>query len=138
MKAFLIDPSAKTISLAFHTGHYTDIYKHIKATGFDSVRLTKANEKGTCTVVYVDGEGLLKPNPGPFFLHSAYPDPLCGRGLVLGVDYAGETVEPTTSLEALNAAITFPSLEFAGFTEREYTRGNTFVLERKSNFRRRP
>jgi hypothetical protein len=103
MKAYLIDPVAKSITQVEYSGEYTNIYEHIQADCFDVVRV---NDKGDS--IFVDDEGLMKPNA--FFLHRNYPSPLAGRGLMLGLDYAsGESVEPVCSIEELRQDIVFMS-----------------------------
>lgn len=95
MKAFLIDPVARTIEEVEHDGSLDSIYRLIGADCFACASFD-ADGNGA----YVDDEGLLKPNQ-EFFLIDGYPQPLAGKGLVLGCDELGETIEPTLSLEDL-------------------------------------
>ena len=101
MKAFLIDPQAQTITEVEYSGDYTEIYKHIGADMFDVVRI---NRNGDC--IFVDDEGLLK-EPEHFFAHTNYPNPLAGRGLVLGTDDEGDSAPPKVTLEKLREDVVF-------------------------------
>lgn len=99
--AYLIDPAARTVTQVEYTGDYTNIYTHIDADCFDIVRVYR-NGDG----IFVDDEGLLKPQEH-FFLHRNYPNPLAGKGLMLGCDEEGESIAPQTSIETLREDITF-------------------------------
>lgn len=103
MKAYLIDPAARTITQVEYTGDYKNIYTHIEANCFDVARVYK-NGDG----IFVDDEGLLN-EPEHFFIHRNYPNPLAGKGLMLGVDDEGESVEPGTDIETLRNDIAFVS-----------------------------
>lgn len=105
MKAYLIDPKEQTVTQVEYTGDYTNIYTHIEADLFDVARLYR-NGDGA----FVDDEGLLK-EPDHFWVHRNYAQPLAGRGLVLGVDDEGNSVEPKTTLEELTADVFFVSRE---------------------------
>jgi hypothetical protein len=100
-RAVLIDPVACTVSEVQYTGLYTNIYEHIEADCFDVARI---NAKGDG--VFIDDEGLLKEGQS-FFLIEGYPTPLAGKGLVLGTDKHGESVEPTLTLEEVRARVMF-------------------------------
>lgn len=101
MRAILIDPFTRDITEVEYTGDIGCIYEHIQANCFDAARF---DNKGDA--VYVDDEGLLK-EPTHFFQIAGYPQPLAGRGLVLGVDREGESVSPTVSLDWVRANTTF-------------------------------
>lgn len=134
MQALLIDPASKTITTVEHNGKFKQIYHFIQADTFCSVRISHDYDDGSYDVVYLDDEGLLKPNPGPFFRLAQYPNPLCGRGLVLGVNYEGASVAPQVTKEFLQSIIQWPKVKFTGFTDSEYTSGGVHVFSRKSNF----
>lgn len=69
--------------------------------------------------IAVDDEGLLK-NPTHFFLFQGYPQPLAGRGLVLGLNSAGETVSTTFNARAIMQLVSFnDTLRVSGFTTLE-------------------
>jgi len=96
MKAFLIDPYLKEITEVNYSGEYTQIYTFIHADCFTTAVFNKHGD-----TFFVDDEGLFKDNKH-FFEHHGYGQPLAGYGLVLGTNTAGESVEPTTTLEELN------------------------------------
>lgn len=101
MKAFLIDPKAQSITEVDYSGDHHDIYRLIDASTFDVVRLYRTGDGA-----YIDDEGLFKDEQH-FWLHCNYPQPLAGRGLVLGVDEDGETVSPSVTLEQLREEVFF-------------------------------
>lgn len=114
MQALLIDPKARTITPVEYTGDYKEINAHIEADLFDVVRLYP-NGDGA----FVDDEGLLK-DPEYFWAHRNYPQPLAGRGLLLGVDAEGESIAPGTDLDTLCGDVVFftvHDLRKAGFIE---------------------
>lgn len=53
--------------------------------------------------IFVDDEGLLKPCDH-FFIWKDYPQPLAGRGLILGCDEEGNSVAPRVTLEEARKA----------------------------------
>jgi hypothetical protein len=92
IKAVLIDPYAEEVRDVIYNGNYKQIHEHILADCFDVVRLSGYDD------VYVDDEGLLKITPETkFFMLPDYPNPLAGRGLILGNDMAttgeGESID---------------------------------------------
>lgn len=109
MRAILIDAVAKTVTDVETTGKLHDLYRLLECEGIDAVAL---NDDNAC---YVDGEGLLADDPGPFFVLAEYGHPLAKRGLILGHDDMGETIETNLTAEAVKATTTFPNIALAGF-----------------------
>ena len=73
MKAYLIDPFEKKISVVEYSGDFKQIYEHIKADMFECCHFTEHDD------VWVDEEGLLKDlKEQKFFLIKGYPT--FGRG----------------------------------------------------------
>lgn len=109
-KGYLIDPEAKKIT---HVNHDTKDYKQIydlidcKPSPFVIVHLDDEN------IIFIDDEGLLK-NPRYFFNIKGYPQPLAGKGLVLGCDSDGDTVSATIEYEDLKKLITYSEHKFHG------------------------
>ena len=105
MKAILIDPAAGTITEVEYGGDFREIYTLVDADTFDVARI---NAKGD--VVYVDDEGLINGKPQDFFLIQGYPNPLAGKGLLLGSDAEGESKSPSVTLGWVkeNTAFVFP------------------------------
>ena len=108
MKAYLIDPVAETVTEVDHNGDYRQIYELIQAQPFTCVGLWDEGD-----AVYIDDEGLLN-NPRYFFLLDGYPQPLAGRGLVLGADEEGESRSPKITLESLRKRVSFAQLSVQG------------------------
>lgn len=108
MRAILIDPEAKTITEVDYDGNYKSIYKLIGCQTFTVVGIND-NES-----IFVDDEGLLN-NPEFFFMWRGYHQPLAGKGLILGVDDEGESVETKLTLDYVVDHVTFPELSFQGF-----------------------
>lgn len=103
MKAYLIDPEAKTVTEVTYSGDYHEIYTHIGATTFDAVRFHDENDD----TAYVDDEGLLK-GPSHFFMFKGDGhQPLAGKALILGTDEEGDSVAPKITLEELTAMVEF-------------------------------
>lgn len=110
MRAFLIDPYESEITEVVFSGKYTHIYELIGQDCFDTVRINREGD-----VVYVDDMGLSRPDQR-FFRLDSYPQPLAGKGLVLGVDYDGDSVAPKISLSELKRIVSWvrPDLRFVG------------------------
>jgi hypothetical protein len=103
LTAYLIDPAACTVTEVAHTDDFRQIYTLIGADCFTAVT---AYENGDS--IYVDDEGLLRNPRPPMFLHRNYPDPLAGKGLVLGCDRRdGESRSAQTALDTLKRDILF-------------------------------
>lgn len=102
MEAYLIDPFDKNITKVEYTGDFRNIYQHIGAPLFDCVII---NDQGD--IVYVDDEGLFKPNQAFFSFRGHRRLPLAGKGLVLGTDEEGESTPPKISLEEVKELIFF-------------------------------
>lgn len=98
---YLIDPESRTIEAQRYKGDFRQIYELIDARRFDLARFGEHGDG-----VYVDDEGLLC-NPEHFFTINGFPDPLPGKGFVLGVDGTGESASPHISVERLRQNVTF-------------------------------
>ena len=105
MKAYLINPTTKTIEQIDYSGDYHDIYKLCNFEIFTLVTMT-----GDGDGVFVDDEGLLKEGQDFFYVTHENGDlsqyvMLAGCGLVLGCDDQGESVEPKMSIDDLRSRI---------------------------------
>jgi len=56
--------------------------------------------------VYLDDEGLYA-DPQHFWMHRNYPQPLCNKGVFIGVDDEGESTVPSTPLPVLEKDIVY-------------------------------
>ena len=107
MNAILIDPYAETITPVEYSGNYQDIYKLCDYELFTVVSV-EPNGDG----IYVDDEGLLKlTDETKFFTYAGYPQPLAGKGLILGLNpRTGNSIGAKTPLETVKAKVKFYSL----------------------------
>lgn len=94
MRGLIIDPKAKTISPVDTDGSLDDMYRLMNCDDINSVRVTRDD------MLWVDGEGFLKPDL-PVFRLAGYGHPLAGKGLVLGIDAAGESCSVSPVAEGL-------------------------------------
>jgi hypothetical protein len=107
MKAYLIDPYKHTVTKVDYSGHYEDIYKLLDCDTFDCVGFNGFD------TVYIDDEGLYKDDK-EFFCIDGYPQPLCGKALVLGTNRHGDSIAPKIGLTKLRSMVTFiPSIFIA-------------------------
>ena len=96
LEGFLIDPlSQRIIKVPVKPG-IDDIYRLIQADTFD---VAYFNDNLDC--VFIDDNGLLHEGPKQFFYINGLHQPMAGRGLVLGTNGAGESVNPTVTREWL-------------------------------------
>ena len=102
MKAILIDPFTRTVTEVEYSGNYQQIYDLIDCETFDCARINRHGDG-----IFVDDEGLIRDKEQAFFLHADYPQPLAGKGLVLGCDDEGESVSPHTTLDEVTRKVRF-------------------------------
>lgn len=121
MKAILIDPVAKTVSEVEHNGDYHQIYEFLSDKDhkmdvhlFECVNIDGVNS------IYVDEEGLLH-NPKYFFSWRGYPQPLSGRGLILGCNDEGDSIGTTLTKKEVETLVKFGQLSVQGFRTVEKT-----------------
>lgn len=105
MRAYLIDPVARTVSDVDFDGGPSGIHRLLDVDCFDCARFDTARGL-TGDVVYVDDEGLLRPDRAWFWI-SGYYAPLAGRGLVVGTTSGGNSRPPRHSLDEIRAAVEF-------------------------------
>lgn len=98
-RAFLIDPVARSLEPVNVDG-FRSIQEVIGCDTFTAAYLENGD------VIYVDDEGLFK-GPTSFFLVEGYPQPLAGRGIVVGTDAEGNDVPPKTTEEWLRENLDF-------------------------------
>jgi hypothetical protein len=101
-KAYLIDPVTRTVEEVNYSNDFTDIYDLIDCDTFTCVNFNKHND-----TIFVDDEGLFKSDQ-QFFHVQGYPQPLAGKGLILGTDDEGESVSPVIGYEDFCKLVTFP------------------------------
>ena len=123
IKAILIDTPNQTIEIVDYSGDYKDIYGLLGCDLFTTVYLEGVGED----TLYVDDEGLYVENQ-VFFGIAGCPQPLAGRGLILGTDDEGDSTDCTSSLDTIKKMVTWleqgatsprPVMEFFGFDDIE-------------------
>lgn len=109
MLALLIDPELKIIQ-PVEVGNRHDIYAVLRCATVQLVMLSETEG------LYVDEDGLLVDDPGPFFdIRGNQNNPFAGRGLVIGLDSHGRDVDTKIKADDLIRRITFPNIELVGF-----------------------
>ena len=115
MQAILINPFDKTIEEIEYSGDWRDISSLIECDMF-----TVAYFDDTDDSVYVDDEGLYVENQA-FFTIGDCPQPLAGRGLLLGTDEEGDSTNCKTTLEEAKAMVQFLGTNPANAPEAGFT-----------------
>lgn len=100
MEAILIDPYTQTIEAIEYSGDWRDIKTLLGCELFTTVYTEMAD------TIYVDDEGLYVENQR-FFKLKGYPQPLAGRGLVLGTTDDGDSTDCVMSLEDIQDIVEF-------------------------------
>lgn len=116
MQAILIDPFTETIEEVDYSGDYKDIYALLGCDLFTTVYTEMAD------TIYVDDEGLYVEDQRYFKL-KGYPQPLAGRGLVLGCTDDGDSTDCVSSLQDIQDIVEWcpegltvePRFEVIGF-----------------------
>lgn len=108
MRAILIDPAAKSVSIIDHPATLDGLRATIDCEKVEAVGLLPGE------TLWINEEGLLAEHPGPFFQIAA-ATPMAGRGVVLGSDDRGETVASRLAVDFLFSALDFPDIELIGW-----------------------
>ena len=114
MRAILIDPYAQEIVEVEYSGDWKEIKTFLQCDIF-----TTAYFDDTDDSVYVDDEGLYVEDQA-FFTIGNYPQPLAGRGLILGCNDEGDSVDCKTTLEEAKAMVKFLGTNPMGKPEAEF------------------
>lgn len=109
MKAILIDSFTQEVKQVEYNGDFNQINQLI---GSECFCIGSYFENGD--VVFVDDEGLLK-DPTHFFVTSTYPNPLAGRGLVVGTGKQGESKGCESTVEEIKKSIRFEDINTVAF-----------------------
>lgn len=101
LSAILIDPYTQTIEEVEYSGDYRDISALLDCELFTTVYTDLRD------TIYIDDEGLYVENQR-YFKVKGYPQPLAGKGLVLGTDYGtGDSIDCVSSLDDILRAVEF-------------------------------
>lgn len=96
MRSFLIDPFKQDITEVEYSGDIEQIYELTDCHTYDCARINAQGDG-----IYIDDEGLYAED-ARFFWHSDYPQPLAGKGMVIGCDMeTGESAPTHTTLDEL-------------------------------------
>lgn len=136
MRGILIDPVEKTVTEIETAGDLDALYALLDCTTVERVSLGAGQD------LWIDEEGLLKDEPGPFFAFEHNDDrPLCGRGVVLSHDGGGDTIGTKLALEAIENLIVWPDIEFVGLepyeSETEWFGEKTAVIGSRAIYRKK-
>ena len=93
MKAIHINPFNQTIKEVDILGNLEDIYVLLGCRTMDAIDIDESN------VLYIDDEGLLKDKQRYFNINERN---LAGKGLLMGFDDEGDTIDTTLKAEDLN------------------------------------
>ena len=102
VRAILIDPFTQTIEEVDYSGDYKDIYGLIECDLFTTVYLPNTSDD----TMFVDDEGLYVENQ-KFFKIDGFEQPLAGRGLLLGTDEEGESIDCMSTVEEVKAIVSW-------------------------------
>ena len=119
MRAILIDPFTREITEVEHNDDFRQIYEFIGADAFDAARL----EDGQ--IIYVDDEGLFRDDQKFWSIEGRV---LAGKGLVLGVNAAGESIAAVGSIEEWRERIRWRKLKFVEIQTKERHIGGVFQI----------
>jgi len=116
MQAILIDPYTQTIEVVDYSGDYKDISALLDCQLFTTVYTDLPD------TIFVDDEGLYVENQ-KFFKLKGYPQPLAGKGLVLGSTDDGDSTDCVSSLQDIQDIVEWcpegltvePRFEVIGF-----------------------
>lgn len=105
MKAILIDPFDETVTEVEHNGDYRQIYTLLSHPEHPVSCFTVVQIENN-DAIFVDDEGLLK-DPKYFFSYEGYPQPLAGKGLILGTNDEGDSVDVVTTVDDIKKRVSF-------------------------------
>lgn len=136
MRAIIIDPTAKTVEEADIDTTYETFRHNFKSGWVERVPLP------TRHWLWIDEEGLLQPEPEPFFRIPAVhlDSTFCGKGIILGEDDEyGDHAAAAVTVEVVRSLVTFPTVRFVGFEDTEGYQdhpvfGRIAVFSRKAIF----
>jgi hypothetical protein len=104
MKAYLIDPFKREVTQVEYSGDYKEIYKLLDCTCFDVVTINSESDS-----VFVDDDGHYADKKALFCVTgNAGSVNLVNKGLVLGTNEEGDSVEPTIFMDDLEDMISWP------------------------------
>ena len=130
MQAILIDPFTETIEVVDYSGDWQDISTLLGCSLFTTIDLGDNDiydsDLGDSDTLYVDDEGLYVEDQR-FFNLEGYPQPLAGRGLVLGYTSDGNSTDSSLTVSEIQDMVKWcpegltvePRFEVRGFDSAE-------------------
>lgn len=115
VRAILIDPFACTIERVNVEGdNYRSYYPHLshatkEVTAFTTAQCNALKQRDA---IFMDDEGL--DDPIRWFQIAFAHQPFAGKGLIIGADREGESVDAATPIELVRAATMFMEWGFGG------------------------
>lgn len=106
MKAILINASNRTVTEVEYDGNFRNLQKLIGCDCFTLAPLNSENAADDVSL-FVDDEGLLKAPEEFFHIAGVTLYPLAGNGVILGVDYEGNSVDSPVDVADIESRIVF-------------------------------
>lgn len=100
MQAILIDPFTETIEVVDYSGDWRDISTLLGCDLFATVYIDDED------TLYIDDEGLYVEDQR-YFKWEGYPQPLAGRGLVLGCTPDGDSTDSSKTVSEIQDMVTW-------------------------------
>src|SRR5690348_5664954 len=109
VRAILIDPYARTVTEVEHdAADYKHIYTLLSGEPHDVRTFEAPIRLDGGDAIFIDEEGKLSSDERRRpFLWEGFPEPLMGRGLILGSDAEGDTQAAKITLEEAQARVKF-------------------------------
>jgi hypothetical protein len=115
LHGYLVDPYTKTIKEVY-VSPYPAWKALIEVDMIEAVTIARYAD-GTMETLWIDEEGLLHDKAdGPYIKVKTHPQPMAGKGIILGTDAQGETVNSKLPMNLVQQLISFPTdVRFTGF-----------------------
>lgn len=104
-RAILVDPVARAITALEIANDHRAIQAVISADCLASATIERSRDGAPSVMAVVDDSGLIKGLP--CFRFSGYRNPLAGRAVLIGCDYAGETVSCPLDIEIAKSRVSW-------------------------------
>jgi hypothetical protein len=116
LRGILIDPYTKTVKVV-HVDPYPAWKELIQCDTITSVPFGIHEDTHVNETLWCDDEILLHATDDTrYFQIENYPQPLGGRGIILGTDQAGETVSSAVPLAFVQRVTSWPDVKFSHIT----------------------
>lgn len=119
LRGIICDPYTRTVEEVF-TEPYPAWKSLIEVDMIEAVTIARYAD-GSCETLWIDEEGLLHEKAdGPYIKVRTHPQPMAGKGIVLGTDQKGDTISSRLPVDLVKEMISFPdNIRFVGFKELE-------------------